>query len=139
MKWNRRDKEIWFGAMLFHQLVIFSITILSTSYHVRYLSHLAVQVGSSNWGHKTRIHSIQRCRHFGAKSSRSAFLLEKQLHPFQYWIKYSWSGLAHILYYINLSIRWNTVLRKLISLCQHVFYYTVNKMSSKYPYLVENY
>ncbi len=90
------------------------------------MSHLALQVGPSNWVHKTRIHSIQRWHHFGAKTSRSTFLLEKQFHPFLYWIKYSWSGSTHILYYINLSVRWNTLLRNQISLCQHVFYYTYN-------------
>jgi hypothetical protein len=93
-------------------------------YHVRYLSHLALQVGSSNWVHKIRIHSIQRWHHFGTKTSRSAFLLEKRLHPLLYWIWYSWSASTHILYYINfLSVRWNTLLRNQISSCQHVFYY----------------
>ncbi len=43
--------------------------------------------------------------------------------PFKYWIKYSWSGSTHILYYINMSGRWNTLLRNMISSCQHVFYY----------------
>ncbi len=63
---------------------------VKTTYHVRYLSHLVLQVGSSNRVHKTRIHSIQRWRrHFGAKTNRSAFLLEKWLHPFLYWIRYS--------------------------------------------------
>jgi hypothetical protein len=73
---------------------------------------------------KTQIHSIQRWCHFGAQTSQSAFLLEKRLHPFLHWIKYSWSGSTHILYYINLSVRWNTALRNQISSCQHVFYYT---------------
>jgi len=96
----------------------------SSRYHVRYLSHLALQVGFSNWVHKTPIHSIQRWQHFGAKTSQFAFLLEKQLHPSLYWIQYSWSGLTIILYYINLPVRWNTLLRNQISPCQHVFYYT---------------
>ncbi len=90
------------------------------SYHVR-LSHLALQVGSSNWVHKTQIHSIQRWRHFGAKTSWSTVLLEGQLHPSLYWIPYSWSGSTIILYYINLSVRWNTLLRNQISLCQYSF------------------
>ncbi len=37
-------------------------------YHVRYLSHLALIVGSCNWVYKTQIHSIERWRHFGAKT-----------------------------------------------------------------------
>ncbi len=59
-----------------------SFSVKLNIYHVRYLSHLALQVGSSNWVHKTRIHSIQRWHHFGSKTSQSTFLLEKQLHPF---------------------------------------------------------
>ncbi len=39
--------------------------------HIRYLSHLALQVGFSNWVHKTQIHSIQRWHHFCTKTSRS--------------------------------------------------------------------
>ncbi len=104
-------------------------------YNVRYSSHLALQEGSSNWVHKTQIHSIQRWRHFGAKISQSVFLLEKRLHPFLYWIKYSWSGLTHILYYINLSIRWNRSPRNQISLFQHVFYY--NLVTLKFDFIAE--
>ncbi len=48
---------------------------------------------------------------------------KKRLHPSLYWIPYSWSGSTIILYYINLSVSWNTLLRNQISLCQHVFYY----------------
>jgi hypothetical protein len=59
----------------------------------------------------------------GTKTSRSTFLLEKRLHPFLYWIPYSWSGLTHILYSINLLVRWNTLHRNQISSCQYVFYY----------------
>ncbi len=91
---------------------------LTKLYHVRYLSHLALQVESSNWEHLTRIHSIQSRCYFGAKTSRSTFLLEKWLHPLFYWIRYSWSRSTHILYYINLSVRWNTLLRNQISPCQ---------------------
>ncbi len=58
------------------------------------------------------------------KTSWSVFLMVKQCHPFLYWIWYSQSGSTHILYYINLSVRWNTLLRNQISSCQHVFYYT---------------
>ncbi len=47
--------------------------------------------------------------------------------PFKYWIKYFWSGSTHILYYIKLSLRWNTLLRNQISSCQHVYYYTKKK------------
>ncbi len=94
-------------------------------YHVRYLGHLALQVGSSNWVYKTQIQSIQRWHHFGAKTNRSAFLLEKRLHRSLYWIQYSWSGSTIILYYINLSVSWNTLLRNQILLCQHIFYYTM--------------
>jgi len=90
--------------------------------HVRYLSHLALQVGSSNWVHKTQIHSIQRWRWH--QNYPICFPLGKQLHPFLYWIRYSWSRSTIILYYINLSVSWNTLLRNQISLCQHVFYYT---------------
>ncbi len=50
-------------------------------YHVRYLSHLALQVGSSNWVHKTRIHFIQRWPHFGTKTSQSAFPFGKAAPP----------------------------------------------------------
>ncbi len=92
-------------------------------YHVRYLSHLALQVGSSNWVHKTQIHSFQRWCHFGTKTSQSAFLEEKQLHPLLYWIWYSWSESMHILYYINLSVRWNISLRNQILSYQYIFYY----------------
>ncbi len=94
-------------------------------YHLRYLNHLALQVGSSNWVHKTRIHAIWRWHHFGAKTRQSAFLLENQLHSSIYLIWYSWSGSTTTLYYINLSVSWNTLLRNLISLCQCVFYYIV--------------
>ncbi len=45
---------------------------------------------------------------------------ESRLHPFYYWIKYSWSGSTHILCYINLSVRWNTLLRNQISSYQHI-------------------
>ncbi len=92
-------------------------------YHVRYLSNLVLQVRSSNWVHKTRINFIQRWHHFGTKTNWSAFLLETWLHPLLYWIRYSWYGSTHILYYINLSVRWNTLLWNQISLCQQVFYY----------------
>ncbi len=68
-------------------------------YHVRYLSHLAFLVGSSNWVHKTRIHSIQRWHP----------LAPKLADP--------------LLYYVNLSVRWNTLVRSQILLCQHIFYY----------------
>ncbi len=105
---------------------------LSKDYHVRYLSHLALQVGSSHWVHKTRIDSIQRWHHFGAIISWSGFLLEKQLHPFLYWIKYSWSGSTNILYYINLSVGWNKLLRNQISLCQRVFYYKTQRLQNVY-------
>jgi hypothetical protein len=91
-------------------------------HHVRYLSNLALQVGSSNWVHKTRIHSIQRWHHFGIKLANPLFPSERRLHPFNYWIKYSWSKLTHILYYINLSVRWNIIFRDQISSCQCVFY-----------------
>ncbi len=86
------------------------------------MSHLALQVWSSKWVHKTWIHSIQRWHHFDAKTSQSTFLLEKRLHSLLYWIWYSWSGLTIILYYI-LSIKWNTLLKNQISSCQQVFYY----------------
>ncbi len=85
------------------------------------------------WVHKTQIHPIQRWRHFGAQTFWSAFLLEKRLHPFLYWIRYSWSGLTHILYYINLSVSWNTLLRNQISSCQLVFYYTSHLTSFSSP------
>ncbi len=94
-------------------------------YHVRYLNHLALQVRSSNWVHKTRIHAIRRWHHFGAKTRQSAFLLEKQLHSSIYLIWYSWSGSTTTLYYINLSVSWNTLLRNQILLGQCVFYYIV--------------
>ncbi len=93
-------------------------------YHVRYLSHLALQVGFSNWVHKTRINSIQRWRHFGTKTRCPAFFLEKWLHPSLYSIWYSWSGSTIILDYINLSVSWDRLLRNHISLCKHIFYYT---------------
>ncbi len=51
------------------------------------------------------------------------FHLEKRLHPFLYWIRYSWSGSTIILKYINLSVSWNTLLRNQILVCQCVFYY----------------
>ncbi len=51
--------------------------------------------------------------------------------PFKYWIKYSWSGSTHILNFINMSVRWNTLLRNQISSCQHVFYYSMNFTNSK--------
>ncbi len=97
-------------------------------YHVRYLSHLALQVGSSKWVHKTQIHSIQRCRHFGAETRCSAFLLEMQLHPSLYWIRYSRSGSTIILYYKNLSVSWYTLLRNQISFCQHVFIIVLSRL-----------
>ena len=84
---------------------------------------LGLQVGSSNWVHKTQIHSIQRWYHLVPKLANPLSLLERRVHPFYYWIKYSWSASTHILYYINLSVRWNTLLRNQISSCQHVFYY----------------
>jgi hypothetical protein len=48
-----------------------------------------------------------------------------RLHPSLYWIRYSWSGSTIILYCTNLSVRWNTLFRDQISLCQHVIYYSV--------------
>ncbi len=102
---------------------ILTATLSKWLYHVRYLSHLTLQVESSDWVHKTWIHPIQRWHHFGAKTIQSAFLLEKRLHPFLYWIRYSWSGSTHILYYIYLSVSWNTLLRNQISSCQYIFYY----------------
>jgi hypothetical protein len=65
--------------------------------------------GSSNWVHTTRIHSIQRLRHFGAKTSWSAFLVEKQLRPLYIWIQFTWSGSTHMLYYLKMLINQNTV------------------------------
>ncbi len=49
-----------------------------------------------------------------------------RLHSLLYWIWYSWSGSTHIPYYINLSVRWNTLLRNQISSFQQVFYYNQN-------------
>ncbi len=81
---------------------------MNCSYHVRYLSHLALQIGSSNWVHKTQIHSIQTWRHFGANP---LFSCKSSSNCFLYWIQYSWSWSTHILYYISLPVRWNTLLR----------------------------
>ncbi len=81
--------------------------------------HFALQVVSSNWVHKTRIHSTLAPKLVNPLSfwrSSSTF--------FKYWIKYSWCRSTHILYYINMSVRWNTLLRNQILLCQRVFYYT---------------
>ena len=103
------------------------------------MSHLALQVGYSNWVYKTQTHSIQRWHHFGTKTSWSPFLWEKRLHPFLYWIKYSWAQLTHILYFINLSVRWNTLLRNQISLCQHIFYYITTVIyNCKKMYRIDN-
>ncbi len=115
--WLIKDNYIWSWLHSFMEQLLYSLV-----FHVRYLSHLALQVGFSNGVHKTRIHSIQRWHDFGVKTSWSAFLLEKRLYPLLYWIRYSWSRSTHILYYINLSVRWNTLLRKQISSCQQVFY-----------------
>ncbi len=56
--------------------------------------------------------------------------LESWLHPFYYWIKYSWSGSTHILYYINLSV---VRLGNQISLCQHIFYYRLIPIYVSWP------
>ncbi len=118
-EWNEAKRKLFFGSK--------RPNFQSQSYYlVRYLSHLGFQVGSSNWVHKTRIHSIQRWCNFGAKTSSSAFLLEKRLHHFLYWIRYPWSRSTHIPHYINLPVRWNILLRNQISSCQQVFYYTTN-------------
>ncbi len=118
---------------LFYYLTFLHLyKIILHLYHVRYFSHLTLQVGSSNWVNKTQIHSIQRWHHFGTITSWSAFLLEKRLHPLLYWIWYSWSRSTHILYYINLSVRWNSLHRNQISSCQHVFYYILINLSFFY-------
>jgi len=94
--------------------------------HVRYLSHLSLQVGSSNWVHKTQIHSpFKDGTTLAPKLANPLSPLERWLYPFYYWIKYSWSGSTHILYYINLLVRWNTLLRNQILSCQHIFYYII--------------
>ena len=82
--------------------------------------HFALQVGSSNWVHKTRIHSIQRWHHFAAKTSQSTWMAP----PLLLLDPVYWSRWTIILYYIYLSVRWNTLLRNQIFLCQRVFYYT---------------
>ncbi len=46
-------------------------------YHIRYFEPFALQSGSRNWVHTTRIHSFQRQHHFGAKTSWSTFMVEK--------------------------------------------------------------
>ncbi len=93
-------------------------------YHVRHLSHFVLQVGSSNWVHKARIHSSQIWCHFGAKLADPLSSWKIGSTPFLSWIKYSWSGLTHIVSFINLSGKWIKLCRNQISSCQHVFYYT---------------
>jgi hypothetical protein len=93
-------------------------------YHVRYLSHFVLQVGSSNWAHKARIHSSQIWCHFGAKLADPLSSWKIGSTHFLSWIKYSWSGLTHIVSFINLSGIWIKLCRNQISSCQHVFYYT---------------
>jgi len=81
--------------------------------------HFSLQVVSSNWVHKTQIHST-----LAPKLANRLSFWRSGSTFFKYWIKYSWSGLTHILYCINMSVRWNTLLRNQILLCQRVFYYT---------------
>jgi hypothetical protein len=107
-----------------NKLERFTLASFLTAVSCKIFEHFAVQVGFSNWVHKTRIHYIQRWHCFGTKTTWSAFPLEKRLHPFKYWIKDSWSGSTHILYYIKMSVRWNALLRNQISSCQHVLYYS---------------
>ncbi len=57
--------------MFIEELPHYTLPIL---YHIKIFEHFALQVGSSNRVHKTRIHSIQRGCYFGAKTSRSTFL-----------------------------------------------------------------
>ncbi len=88
------------------------------------LEHFALQVDPVIESIQLRSTPFKRWCHFGAKTSWSTFLLEKQVHPLYNWILFTWSGLTHIFYYLNMLVRWNTALRNQILWCQQVFYYT---------------
>ncbi len=107
---------------LFTVVIIFAIVL-----SCKIFKYFALQVRSSNWVHKTKIHSIQGCATLAPKLVNLLSFWRSSSTPFNYWIKYSWSGLAHILYNINMSVRWNTLLRNQISSCQHIFYYSTSK------------
>ena len=86
--------------------------------------HVALQVGSSIWIHKLRSTSFKDGTTLTQKLADLLSFWRSGSTPIKYWIKYSWSGSNHILYYINMSVRWNTFLRNQILSCQHVFYYS---------------
>jgi hypothetical protein len=85
--------------------------------------HFALQVGSSNWVHKLRSTPFKDVM---PKLANPLSFWRSSSTPSKYFIRYSWSRLTNILYYIKMSVRWNTLLRNQISSCQQVFYYNVN-------------
>jgi len=92
-------------------------------YHVRYLSTLLYKQDPATEFTKLGSDPFKDGTNLAPKLADPLSFWRSGSTPSKYWIKYSWSGLTHILYYIKMSVRWNTSLRNQISLCQQVFYY----------------
>jgi len=85
--------------------------------------HFALQVGTSNWVHKLGFTPFKDGTTLAPKLADPLSFWRNGSTPSKYCIKYSWPGLTHILYYIKMSVSWNTLVRNQILSCQQVFYY----------------
>ncbi len=89
--------------------------------------HFALQAGSSNCVHKLGSTPFKDGATLAPKPFDPLFFWRSAPPPLKYWIKYSWSRSTHILYYVKMLVRWNTLLRNQISSCQQVFDYTTSR------------
>jgi hypothetical protein len=64
--------------------------------------HFALQVGSSNWDHKLRSTPFEDGTTLVPKLADPLSFWRSGSTPSKYWIKYSWSGLTQILYYLKM-------------------------------------
>jgi len=108
-------------------IITLFITLINATlyicYHVRYLSTLLYKYYPATEFTKLRSTQFKDGATLAPKLANLLSFWRSSSTPFKYWIKYSWSGSTHILYYINMSVRWNTLLSNQILSCQHIFYY----------------
>jgi hypothetical protein len=102
---------------------IISAMTLCRMVSCKIFEHFALQVGSSNWVHKLGCTPFKDGTTLAPKLADPLSFWRSSSTPSKYRIKYFWSGMTHILYYKNMSVRCNRALRNQIWLCQQVFYY----------------
>jgi len=113
---------LWQGDVNFYEKINKIVNWVSQFYHVRYLSTLLYKLDPATEFTELRSTPFKDGTTLVPKLADPLSFWRSGSTPFKYWIKYSWSGLTHILYYIKMSVRLNTLLRPQISCCQHIFY-----------------